>query len=261
MFDKTKQMELGDLFSNTFNLFKETFSRNIVIALVFFIPSGILMAYGFDSFFSTMMESVRKAAEHKYDYEYTNPDFDFISVISSISIYFLSILIFFLGYMAVMIGITRICYRAAEGERISLGEAFNKIFSVIFLRSIGQSLLLSLALSACVFAGIVLILIGSSADIVPITVIGVFALIGGIVLIIYLVFRWYFAFVAIAGEDKKVIESFGKSSFLVEGKWWRTFGIVILFSILIDFAISIISTPVYFIAMWDFILQYFRMIA
>jgi hypothetical protein len=257
MFDKTKQMELGDLFSNTFKLFKETFSRNIVIASAFLVPAGILMTYGFDSFFSALMETVRTASENRF--EYSEPDYTFI--FSNIGIYVLSLLAFLLGYLGAMIGITRISCRAAEGERISIGEAFNKVFSVLYLRCIGQSFLLSLAVSACFFAGIMIIIIGSAAEIVLITVIGVLALIGGIVLMIYLSFRWYFAFVAIVGEDKKVIESFSKSSFLVEGNWWRTFGIVLLFSVLVDFAISIITTPVYFIVMWDFISQYFKMMA
>ena len=257
MFDKTKQMELGDLFSNTFKLFKETFSRNIVIASAFLVPAGILMAYGFDSFFSALMETARTASENRF--EYSEPDYTFI--FSNIGIYVLSLLAFLLGYLGAMIGITRISCRAFEGERISIGDAFNKVFSVLYLRSIGQSFLLSLALSACIFAGIVLIVIGARSKVVLITIIGVLALIGGIVLMIYLSFRWYFAFVAIVGEDKKVIESFSKSSFLVEGNWWRTFGIVLLFSVLVDFAISIITTPVYFIAMWDFISQYFKMMA
>ena len=76
----------------------------------------------------------------------------------------------------------------------------------------------------------------------------------------YLWVRWVFATPAIAWEDAGVFESFSRSSFLVRGYWWRTFGILILLNIIAQFAISIISTPVTFIAFSDFFRVYFDMI-
>jgi len=104
MFDKTKPMDLGDIFSVTFNLFKETFTRNIVIASAFLIPAGIVMAYGFDSFFSGMMETARTAAENRN--EYSEPDFT--NLFANMGIYFFSLLVFLLGYLGAMIGITKV---------------------------------------------------------------------------------------------------------------------------------------------------------
>lgn len=257
MFDKTKPMDLGDIFSNIFKLLKETFSRNIIIAAAFLIPAGIVMAYGFDAFFSAMMEMVRTASENRY--EYTKPDFTFI--FANIGIYFLTMIVFLLGYLGANIGITYVSWHSLNAERKSLGETFSKIFSVTFLRSIGQGLLLSLVVSGCYGIGIIIILIGAAANLVFLSVIGALVLVAGIVFMIYLIFRWYFAFTAIVSEDKKVVESFSKSSLLVNGNWWRVFAIIILFSIIVDFAISIISTPIAFIVMWDFISQYFKMIA
>ncbi len=104
MFDKTKPMDLGDIFSNTFKLLKETFSRNIVIASAFLIPAGIVMAYGFDSFFSGMMDTARIAAENRN--EYSGPDFTIF--FANMGVYFFSILVFLLGYPGAMIGITKV---------------------------------------------------------------------------------------------------------------------------------------------------------
>jgi hypothetical protein len=104
MFDKTKPMDLGDIFSNTFKLLKETFTRNIVIAAAFLIPVKILMAYWFDSFFSGIMESARTAARNRY--EYSEPDFTFM--FANISIYFFSLFVFLIGNLGAMIGITKI---------------------------------------------------------------------------------------------------------------------------------------------------------
>jgi hypothetical protein len=205
-----------------------------------------------------MMEFTKNAAD------LANGDFDtelLFDLFANIGLYGFAILVFSLGYLCAMIGLTKISYSVANGERISIGEAFNKIFSVTLLRNIGQALLLSLVVFACLSAGIILIAVGAGTEAIPLIIVGVLALMAGVVLMLYLIFRWYFAFVAIVCEDKKVIESFSKSSMLVEGNWWRTFGIVLLFSVVIDFAISIISTPIYFVAMWDFFSQYFKMMA
>ncbi|RPI74336.1 MAG: hypothetical protein EHM47_03925 [Ignavibacteriales bacterium] len=258
MFDKSKPMDLGDIFSNTFKLLGQTFSRNIVIACAFIIPAGLLMASATDSFFSEMMLFARSAEENR------NKDFNpelILDLFANMGFYSFAVLIFLLGHLGALIGITKISCSSINGDRISLGEAFNKVFSITAIRCIGQLLLLFLALYTCVLAGIIIIIIGASSEIVPLTIFGVVALIAGTVLMFYLMFRWYFAFIAIVCEDNRVIESFLKSSMLVEGNWWRTFGIVLLFSVLIDFAVSIISTPIYFIAMWDFFAQYFKMMA
>jgi len=42
MIDKSKPMNLGDIFDTTFKLIKETFTRNILIAVIFLIPAGIV---------------------------------------------------------------------------------------------------------------------------------------------------------------------------------------------------------------------------
>jgi|SRR5690554_850131 len=258
MIDKTKPMDLGDIFSNTFKLIGQTFSRNLIIAAAFIIPTGIIMAYTMDYFFSDLMEFVRISTEFTEEEIKAQIISKLISNFILVSIAFI---IFLLGHLAALIGVTKISWGSINDIRISLGEAFNKIFSDTYWRSVGQILLMSLALYACVTAGIVIIILGSTSDITILKIIGAFGIIAGILLMLYLIFRWYFAFTAIVCEDKKVIESFSKSSMLVEGEWWRTFGIVILFSILIDFAVSIISTPVYFIAMWDFFSLYFQMLA
>lgn len=257
MFDKTRPMDLGDIFSNTFKLFTKTFSRNIVIATAFLIPVGIIMAYGLDSFFSGMMKFTRNVAENNY--LETDPKMMF-DLFSNIGMYSFSLVVFSIGYLCAMIGITKVSGSAMNNEQIGLGEAFNKIFSITFWRCLGQAALLYLALTASIFAGIALTIIGASTHLVFLIIIGALGLIAGILIMIYLIFRWYFAFVAIVCDDKEIIASFSKSSFLVEGNWWRTFGIIILISVLVDFAVSIISTPLSFIFMWDFISEYFKMI-
>lgn len=72
---------------------------------------------------------------------------------------------------------------------------------------------------------------------------------------------WLFALPVIAWENAGVIESFRRSRYIVKDHWWRTLGIMILLSIVASFAVSIITTPVAFIALWGFISKYFSLLS
>lgn len=260
MFDKSRPFELGDIFSITFNLFKKTFSRNIIIAVAFLAPAGLLMAYGFDAFFSSLMETAKESIQSSYEYGNTQTQLP-ANFFANLGLYALAIFAFMFGYLGVMIGTTKISFSEMQGERISIGEAFAKVFSVTLFRCIGQSILVGFVISASIFVGVFIIGLGAASGMIGITILGVLTIIAGIFLMIYLVYKWYFAFVSIVGEDNYVFDSFSKSSYLVKGNWWRVFGILLLTSIIVDFGISIITTPLSFILMWDFIMQYFKMIA
>jgi len=77
----------------------------------------------------------------------------------------------------------------------------------------------------------------------------------------YLFISWTFTVVAIAWEDSGVFQSFSRSSFLVKGFWWRTLGILLLLTIIAQFAVSIITTPVQLFALWGFFSKYFSLIS
>jgi hypothetical protein len=112
---------------------------------------------------------------------------------------------FFVEFLVVTPIITAICiyavHRIADGERPSPGpilvagfEAFTPLFGAVLLAAIG------------VAAGLLLF-------IVP----GVFLLV-----------RWYFVPQAVVIEDARGADALRRSGRLVEGFWWRTFGLVIL---------------------------------
>jgi hypothetical protein len=110
-------------------------------------------------------------------------------------------------------------------------------------------------------ATIIIIALISISDFVMFKFVGVLLIIAGVVFLIYLFFRWYFVLIALVNDELGVIDTFSKSSFLIKGYWWRTFGIIILISIAINFAISLISTPVSFGLMWSHMSQYFKMLS
>ncbi len=253
MFDKNKPMLLGDLFSVGFNLIKKTFTRNAIIALVFLIPAGIVMVYGFHTFLTMMVHSLKTLKNNTSGHAAPS---QVMNMIGGVMIYYSSFTIYFLAHLGVIIGITKIGADAIQGERTSLADAFRKIFSVTYLRSLGQVFLLSFVLAGAFMCAIIVFAVAGIGKMVVLKLIAGVLIIGAVIFVIYLWFRWYFAFFSIVCEDKHVIESFSKSSFLVKHYWWRVFGIIVLLGVLIQFAISIISTPLSFVFMWDFMSKY-----
>ena len=255
MFDVQKSMTLGDIFSTSFELIKKTFTRNIIISIVFLIPAGILFAYGIESFFSTISALTKHSINSADDF-----DIDQLTLVfKGMGLYFLAISAFWLGYQAAVIGIIKIGCTTINGERISINQAFKKIFSVTYFQSLGQILLIVLIFAAFILAVIIIAALMNIGNFILLKFIGVLLIIAAVVFLIYLIFRWYFILIALVNDDLGVIDTFSKSSFLIKGYWWRTLGIVILISIAVNFAISIITTPISFVLLWGHLAQYFKM--
>lgn len=254
MFDLSTSMDLGDIFNNTFKLIKNTIGRNIIIAIVFIIPTGVFMAYGMESFYNLLFHITKDFKESGSG----NINFAFwTNLIEGTGYYLFTVFIFSLGYLAASNGITKLSYEEMFGNKLSLGSIYEEIFSKIYLKSVGQILLLLAILGSILTSSIFIsvILLKTNNDFYH--VLGVLLLIICFPLTLYFYFRWYFALTSIVCEDKGVFEAFPKSSFLVKDYWWRTFGTIILFTIIIQFAISIISTPVSFSLMWNYFSKYF----
>jgi hypothetical protein len=254
MLDKSKPMTLGDIFNNAFVLIKDTFVRNIIIAVLFLIPAGILMAYGMKSYFNVvfnMAEIVKlKGAENINQVQIGN-------IFLSLIFFFFSLVIFSLAYLGAWIGIIKGGCSSIEGTKINLSDALIEIFSKTLLRCVGQILLIALAGIIFVIIIIAVLMAGQNALLTLFTVLFIFA---GIGFALFLWVRWYFAPLNIVYMHDGVSNSFIRSWNLVKDYWWRTFGIMLLISIIVGFASTIISTPITFIFEWDFIVQYFKLI-
>lgn len=162
--------------------------------------------------------------------------------------------------MGCWIGIIKTICSEVDGIKISLKEAFSEVFSLTFFRCLGLLLLGLLA-----FIGIYIIIIIFFAIAVIVKIFWVGLIIGLVItalvlLMIYLINLWYFAPVNIVYEYQGITKAFSKSASLVKGYWWRTFGTIILISIIIGFASAVVSGPITFLFEWDFISQYFQII-
>lgn len=257
MLDKSKPMTLGDIFSNSFVLIKDTIARNVIIAVVFLIPAGIILAFGFESFFK-IISSTMKSAGTGGTANATPAEIG--NMFLGIFALFSSLIIYYLASLGSWIGILKIGCNEINNRKISLSEAFREIFSYTYLRCLGLFLLGFLSLMAFYILIIILAIISGIGNTFLLKFFVVLGIAAIILFMIYLIFLWYFAPINIVYEYKGVFKAFSKSAFLVKGNWWKTFWTIFLISLIIGFASAIISTPITFIFEWDFISQFFKVL-
>ncbi len=258
-YGKYSAMSLGDIFNTAFNLIKKTFTRNLIIAVVFLFPAGIFMAYGTHIYFTMLLHTTKAAAENGAGSGQYNPA-QFANMFINVGLYFLSFAIFALAFLGVTIGITKVACSEFDGEKISVSTAFRKIFSVTYLRAIGQILLFGVIIFADIVAVVIVMVILKLSNVDTLNIMGGLLILVSILTAVYLIFKWYFAFIAMVHTGSGVIKSFSQSSSLVKGHWWRTFGIVLLISIMVNFAIYLVITPISFVFMWGYYSEYFKLL-
>ena len=248
-------MKLGDIFDKIFRLIPKTALRNLIIAIIVLLPAAIFFTYGMDFFFSTISQfSLTEETA-----EATNNEAVF-NIFKAVSVYLFSFFFFIISFVAATLGIIIVGCSEMTEQPLSWREAMVRTFSVRLLRVYGQIFLEYLAIGCLFIFPFIFIAAGVGADSVGITLTGVFLLLVVFIFAIYLWVRWAFALPAIAWEDAGIMQSFSRSCLLVNGFWWRTFGILILLNLIAQFAVSMITTPISLIAFWDFFLHYFEMI-
>lgn len=248
-------MNLGDIFDRLFKLIGKTAIRNLIIASIILVPATIIFTYGMNDFFSVISQSIRETEFHN---QLSNGYF--FNLFKGLSFFAVTYAIFTLAFLAAMVGATIVGCAEMSNQPIGWSEALNRTFSIRLLRVYGQKILEYLALGFLFIVPLFIIAVGAGEKSIGVTLFGVMLSLVATVLATYLWVRWAFALPAIAWEDAGVIQSFARSSSLVKDYWWRTFGIILLLNLIAQFAISIVTTPIQFVALWGFFSKYFTMI-
>lgn len=248
-------MTLGDLFDRTFRLLGRTIGRSSIIALILLAPTALLFSFSLSSLFNSLIS----LAQGPYDMQ--APDMNHLAgIFGSLALMGGTGLLFGLASLAAQLGITYVGCAEFTGKPVTWEESLRKGIGIAFVRAIGVSILMGLAFIAILIVPYLLIIGGLAAESSALAGTGIILLLGALGVVLYLAFKWNFVYQTIVFEDTPVMDSFRRSWDLVAGNWWRVFGIMLLFSILIDFAISLVLTPLTLIVLWDFFTEYFRLL-
>jgi hypothetical protein len=145
------------------------------------------------------------------------------------------------GLLTVVMG------QAVLGRRVTAGEAWARTRSR-FWPLLGLTLLVSLITFGVVVLGILLAIaigavLGNAAGAGLGVLVGVFLGLGVLAAALWLYIKLLLAPVALILEAAPVVRSMSRSWRLVEGAWWRTFGIYLLGSILAAVVSSVLTIP------------------
>jgi hypothetical protein len=247
-------MTLGDIFEKTFSLFGKTFVRNLMIALVFLVVPIVVMVMSADIFYNSIADMQENLVQGQAGGGLETVT----SMIETFSFFGFAILLLMVCGLFAEITISIVVSQELLGQPISFNDALNETFQQKWRYGIGQGLLkFFILIGGMVIAGIVMAILSAFSQILG----GLVMILSILVLIpvlFYIIFKWFFSLTAVAVSDLGVTDSLRKSWNLVDGYWWRTFGIILLLGIIAQLIVSIISLPVTFAFMWDF---YQRMFA
>lgn len=135
--------------------------------------------------------------------------------------------------------LTVVISRAVIGRPVSLGSAWQEARPRL-LQLIGLTLLLAALGAAVVSVGLLPGLLIGGAPGVALAVLGG---LGSVVAAVWLMIRFSLASPALMLERQGVIRSLKRSAKLVQGSWWRIFGIMLLTQLLIFLFVMIIAIP------------------
>ncbi len=249
-------MSVGDIFDKLVKLIGKTTLRNLIIALILVVPATVVFTYGIDIFLSTVLDTVR---EHQ-TIENASPE-SLAAIGGGFVVMLVTLLLFALAILAATLGITIVACGEMTGQSPTWNEALAMTFDVRLLYVFGQVILQYLAIGSLLAIPFLVIILAGIAQNIIAGLVGGFLFVPAIFFSIFLSIRWAFTLTAIACEGTGVVESFKRSWYLVGGIWWRTFGVLILLTLVAQFAISIITTPISLVVLWDFFAQYFNILS
>ncbi|MFI8169242.1 glycerophosphoryl diester phosphodiesterase membrane domain-containing protein [Streptomyces sp. NPDC085931] len=144
--------------------------------------------------------------------------------------------------------LTTVTSRAVLGKPVTIGEAWRDARPQI-LKLFGLICLLLLITAGIVavgtLPGILVSVAGSTAAGVALTVLGI---IGAGIVALWLMIRFSLASPALMLEKQGIKKAMSRSAKLVQGTWWRIFGIQLLATIIANVVASIIVIPFTFLA-------------
>ncbi len=246
---QNKPLNLGDILEKVFIVSGKSLSRNIIVSSIIMLPTGIILAFGMNYFFNRIIEFSTGMNPH-YGFGY-----DAYEVAKFILIYLATILGAGLLQLAGYLGTTHVFQRQYNNIKATVNEAFAVMFSSRLVELILFAIIISAAAIILFGVPIASLAFGSASEIFFLSFIGGVLLIAVILFVIFISIKWILLIPTMVIEDCGVFEALKRSSSLVKYYWWRTFGIYLLISFIVQIALSIITTPFSIIVFLDFIIS------
>ncbi|MEX0602223.1 MAG: glycerophosphoryl diester phosphodiesterase membrane domain-containing protein [Bacteroidota bacterium] len=258
-------MKLGDIFDQTFTLIGSTWSRALLVCVIILVPASFVFIGGMDSMVGYLLDLGTQAAEGEPDVwsgEELDPAFSLetaFTLLARFWLFILALCVLIAATFLAMLGVTIIACAEMAGVDISWSEALRRSLGIRAVRLLVQLVLQGAVFVALFLIPFLMIIGGAASDTLWLSLFGGLGVAVAAFATIFLAIRWAFTMQAIGWEEEDVIGAFQRSWQLVSQNWWRVFGILILLGLLEDFVVSIITMPIYFLAMWNMFVEIFHL--
>jgi len=223
-----RELTITEILSYSFDFFAKNFKDLFLLMLVPMLPISIIVGIFLPDIGDLFKNLQFKDIQNLNLFTPTYTAIIFASLIFSI---FLQIII------------SRYVKEMMTGRRLSFLEALSGGLKRI-LPVLGATIMLFLFIFLSVLVPLLITIPLKSFIANPIIILFVMLII--ILIIIVLVIYFVFYLYAIAISDKKIFQSFKYSYLLVKGRWWKTFGYLIVFGI-IDFLVSLLISLLFMV--------------
>ncbi|HRO30283.1 MULTISPECIES: hypothetical protein [Micrococcaceae] len=243
-------LALGDILGGAFSTIRRNAAAVLGTALIVALLEIILSALAAMSFLDAAFELVMLEESGQDPFAGDPLASPYLGqLLGSLGVLLLAALVtLFTGIIAQGV-LSVVVLRAAAGLRTSLGQAWRLTGRQAWsLAGLGGLYLLAGAVTMVVFLGLLFVLVAGAAagDTTTTAVMGILLVVlslGLAVVWVWLYVKVLLAPAAVAVEQHAPFRAVGRSWSLTRGHWWRTFGIVLLVSVIVGVISSVITTP------------------
>ncbi|KAB2923090.1 MAG: hypothetical protein F9K22_09955 [Bacteroidetes bacterium] len=248
-------LDLSGIIEQSLALIGGTFVRNVIIAALFLTLPLILFTAAANEYFAGLLEMSDRLAG-------LGDGMERLTAMAGLFLPFIvSTLLLSLGSFITETACLQVAAGDLTGDPIGYATAITRTFDGRWLRGLGAEIIKVLAFTGTVIvaglgAAVVSAAFGGVAG--TLSTLLIILLVGiGIPGVLYVVIRWNFSLAAAAIENRSPVDALQRSWSLMEGMWWRTFGILILLWISVEFVTTIVSLPFTFGSMLDVYKEFF----
>lgn len=238
-----KQGVFVGLLDGTFSMVARTWLTSLLIGGVLFIPTSFLFGWAYGAFVDVMARTA------ELDRGQPAP------LLAAMGVAYLWIVLALLAqglvYLFVRACVTEHTARAVRGETANTFDVFFYVATEKYLKLLVQRIV-QMAIISITFGGVTLVVsvaVGVAAALkaeIAAVLFGVVLGLAGIALVIWISIRYAVTLESLVIDGTGVNQSFDHSMALVRHRWWRVFGYILLFGLMVSFASSLIATPIMF---------------
>ncbi len=234
-----------DLLDGTFSLISKTWTTSLILGALLFIPTSIFFGWAYGALFDAI-KGIAGMGEEDYGHG---------PVLATLGIGYLWIALAALAqglvYLFVRACVTEHAARAARGEPADTARGVIHVIARSYAPLLGQRVIQIMIFAITVAGGAFLSSAASAiatalhATVLAVVLAFVFGL-AGVVVAIWISVRYMVTLESLVIDGTGIEQSFDASMDLVRRRWWRVFGYTLLFGLIVDFAASLIGTPIVF---------------